>query len=319
MRKAIPEQIAANIRLSWLYSGLLFVLLTAFGAAIAGSYDAHAWPLGAAAAGLVGFGVALFARYQGPQTLLSLSHAREATPYEIQLVGNITEEMAIAAGLPAPGYFIIDDDSPNAFATGMDPRRGVICVTTGLLRKLNREELQGVIGHEMGHIRNNDIRFMTTLALVAGLIPLMADFFLRSTFWGGGRRSRDNDRGGDNGQLQIVFFAIALLFAILAPLFAKLLELAVSRKREFLADATSAQLTRNPEGLASALIKISQDPDPLEVANRATAHMYIVNPLRKSERWLNSMLSTHPDIEARVAALRGTAGLRTSMSPEALD
>jgi len=307
MKKTLQEQIQANKRSSIFLSAIIVLLLTALGAAIVGAYYPRDWYLGAAGAAILGIIVSLTANISGPSIVLSISHAREANHFEDQVLDNVVEEMAIAAGLPKPKVYVIDDPSPNAFATGINPQSGTIAVTTGLLQKLDRDELQGVIAYEMSHIRNNDIRFMTTLALIAGLIPLLADIFVRMQwFGGGGRRSRDKD---DN-QLATIFMVIGLVLSILAPIFAKLLELAVSRKREYLADASAAELTRYPEGLANALRKIAMDPDPLQAANRATQHMYIVNPLKLHSRG-SDMFSTHPATEDRIRALLGTAGNRT--------
>jgi heat shock protein HtpX len=308
MKRTLQEQIAANRRGSLVLAGLLVLILAMLGGAIVGTYEPRYWyvgALGAAAVGLIG---GLIANTSGPSILLGISHARPATALEDQMLNNVVEEMAIAAGLPKPRVFVIDDDSPNAFATGRNPDEAVIAVTTGLLRKLDRDELQGVIGHEMSHIRNYDIKFMTSIALIAGLIPLLADMFLRMQWWGGGR-SRDRDR--DDNQLAAVFMVIGLVLSILAPIFSMLLEMAVSRKREYLADASSAELTRYPEGLARALRKIASDPDPLEVANRATQHMYIVNPLKIHDGG-TSLLSTHPAVEDRIRALMGLAGNRSA-------
>lgn len=307
MRRTLHEQIAANKRASFFWAFLLVLLLTALGGAIAGAYKPSSWWMGAAGAGFLGLIVGLVARFQGPGIVLSISGAREANESEDRMLRNVAEEMAIASGMPLPKIYVIEDSAPNAFATGTDPANGVVCFTTGIMQKLNRDELQGVMAHEMAHIRNYDIRFMTTMALVAGLIPMISDFFLRSMFWGGGPR---RDRDSKDNPLQIVFIVVAIALAILAPLFAKLLELAVSRQREFLADATAAEMTRYPEGLASALIKISQDQEVLEAANRATQHMYIANPMKAHESRAASMFSTHPPIAERVARLRGIAGNR---------
>jgi heat shock protein HtpX len=249
----------------------------------------------------LGLLVALIAWNAGDGIVLKMNNARTATPRELQVVNNVTEEMAIAAGIPTPHVYVIDDPSPNAFATGRGPKKGVVAVTTGLLQRLDREELQGVVAHEVGHIRNNDIRLMTTLAIVVGLIPMIAHFFLRSQWYGGGRRDRDNN------QAAIVFFVIALVLAILAPIFARLLELAVSRRREFMADASAAQFTRNPDGLARALEKIAGSGIKMEAANKATEHMYIVNPFQALEA--RGIFSTHPPTHERIAALRGLGGM----------
>lgn len=304
MKRTLRQQIAANVRASLVYSFLLILLLSGLGACIAGYYEPSLWVLGAAGAGGLGVLMALIARYQGPSIVLAISHAREADPAEFQVLNNVSEEMAIAAGIPKPKVMVIDDSAPNAFATGPDPKRAVVVFTTGILEKLDREELQAVMAHELGHIRNYDIRFMTTIALIAGLIPLLADFLGRSIFWGSGGRRRSRD---DNGA-GAIFAIIGLLLAILAPVFSALLHMAVSRQREYLADTTSAQLTRNPEGLIRALQKIAADPEPLEAANRATEHMYIVNPIQKFSANLSTAFSTHPATQDRINALRALAG-----------
>lgn len=303
MRRTLPEQIAANRRASLFFVFLLILLLAALCTAIVGYYSPRNWwigSLGAAALGILG---SLIAYYSGSDIVLAISHAREATQTEDRMLNNVVEEMAIAAGLPKPKIYVIDDSAPNAFATGRDPQHAVICFTTGILQKLDRDELQGVAAHELSHIRNYDVRFMTTVAIIAGFIPLIADMFGRSLWYGGGgRRSRDRE---DNSA-QAVFMIIALLLSILAPIFSLLLQLAVSRQREFLADSSAAEMTRYPEGLARALQKIASDPEPLEAANRATQHMYIVNPLRGSGG--SDLFSTHPSTEERIRNLMGLAG-----------
>jgi heat shock protein HtpX len=200
-----------------------------------------------------------------------------------------------------PAIYVIDDSAPNAFATGRDPEHASVAITTGLMEKLSRDELQGVMAHELSHVGNRDILFATMVGIMVGSIVLIADFFLRSFIWGGGRRRSRDSRGGGGGAILVL---IALLFAILAPLFAKLLQLAVSRQREYLADASAVKLTRYPEGLASALEKIARDREVLEVANRATQHLYIVNPIKPFEKRAKSLFSTHPPLEERVARLR---------------
>jgi heat shock protein HtpX len=306
MKRTIQEQIQANKRSSVVYATMLVILLTALGAGITGFWNVHYWFYGAAGAAVLGVILAIVAVKSGDSIILSLSGAREANHHEDRVLDNVAEEMAIAAGIPKPKVFVIDDSAPNAFATGSRPEKGVVVFTTGIIDKLNRDELQGVMAHEMSHIRNYDIRFMTTIALVAGVIPLLADVLLRMGWFGGGRsRSRD-----DNGGLQAVFMIVAIVLAILAPLFSVLLQMAVSRKRELLADASAAELTRYPEGLANALRKIAGDPEPLEVANRATQHMYIVNPMKAhAGGGKSSLFSTHPAVEERIKALNSLMGV----------
>ncbi len=242
---------------------------------------------------------ALISYYYSDSITLMISGAREAPRYEPFLtLHREVENLAIAAGIPKPRLYIIEDSAPNAFATGRDPEHAVIAVTTGLLDKLDKQELEGVIAHEMSHIGNYDIRLMTIVVVLVGVVALLSDFFLRWTWFGGGRR-RDNDGGG---QLQLILFIVAIVLAILAPIAATLIQLAVSRKREFLADASGSLLTRYPEGLASALEKIAKDPEPLEVANRATAHLYIENPIKKQN--ISALFSTHPPVEERIKRLR---------------
>lgn len=310
MKKTIAEQIAANRRASLILAALMVLLLTALGACIVGIYSPRNWYWGALGAAALGFIVTLVANTSGPSIVLSLSGAREANHFEDQMLDNLVEEVAIAAGLPKPKIYVIDDAAPNAFATGLTPKEGVIAVTTGLLNKLDRDELQGVVAHEMSHIRNNDIKFMTCLALIAGLIPMLADVLLRMQWFGGGRR---NDRDRDDNQLGAIFMIVGLVLSILAPIFAVLLEMAVSRKREFLADASAAELTRYPEGLANALRKISRDPVQFTHANRATQHMYIVNPRYLRGGSGTSLFDSHPSTEERIKALLGTAGIRRPM------
>jgi len=236
--------------------------------------------------------------YYSDRIVLGISHARPATKEEHAHLVNSVEGLAIAAGLPAPRIYVIDDSAPNAFATGRDPTRAVICVTTGLMEKLNRVELEGVIGHEMAHIKGYDIRLMTLVAVLAGTVVLLSDWLLRSMWYGRGVRSRRRAEGGP------IILVVALLAAVLAPLVATLIQLAISRSREFLADAQGALLTRFPDGLADALAKISADTEPLEAANKATAHMYIVNPLKDIRGGLNALFSTHPPVAERVTRLR---------------
>jgi heat shock protein HtpX len=298
--KTLPEQIAANKRASLLWASLLFLLLVALGTSIVGSVAPKYWVYGALGSVLLAAGLCAFATFGGSKLVLKMSGAREATDKEDRVLRNVVEEMTLASGLPMPQIWVIDDHAPNAFATGRDPEHAAVAITTGLLRKLNRDELQGVMAHELAHIRNYDIRFMTTVSIIAGVIPLLADAFLRMQWYGGGRRRGDDDDDG-GGQLQMIFTIIGFVLSILAPIFAHLLEMAVSRQREYLADATAADMTRNPQGLASALAKIENDPDPLDHANRATQHMYIINPLRLHGG--ESLFSTHPPTSERIRRL----------------
>ncbi|MBI2854166.1 MAG: M48 family metallopeptidase [Chloroflexi bacterium] len=240
--------------------------------------------------------------YASSSLVLAMSEARPIAEKDNVELYRIVENLCIGSGLPMPKIYIIDDTAPNAFATGRDPKHASIAVTTGLLQKLNRLELEGVIAHELSHVKNYDTRLMVLVVMLVGLVALLADFFLRFTWFGAGARPRN--RGKGEGAGGAILLAVALLMAILAPIAAQLIKFAVSRRRELLADASGALLTRYPEGLASALEKISRDREPLEVANKATAHLYIVNPLKGHESWLNSLFSTHPPIEKRVAALR---------------
>jgi len=245
---------------------------------------------------------ALVSYYYSDKITLAISSAHEVKHSDNPQLYHIVENLCITAGLPVPKVYIINDSAPNAFATGRDPKHAVICVTTGLLSKLNKTELQGVIAHELSHVGNYDIRFMTIVVILVGFLALLSDWFLRWSWWGGGRR-----RDGDN-QLGGIMFLIAIILAILSPIIATLIQLAISRKREYLADASGALLTRYPDGLASALEKISKDKEPLEAANKATAHLYISNPFKQGESrsvgWLSKLFNTHPPIKDRIKKLR---------------
>mgnify|MGYP004497191303 FL=1 len=236
--------------------------------------------------------------YYSDRIVLSLNKARPATKEENQKLVNILDSLVVSSGLPAtPKLYIVEDSQPNAFATGRNPEHAVICVTTGLLDKLEYYELEGVLAHEMSHIKNYDILLSAVVSVMVGFVVILSDWFTRITFWGGPRRSDDDDNGNP------ILMFIGLIFLILAPIFGQLMQLAISRKREFLADATAVEFTRNPDGLISALIKISGDPNQLKVANNATENMYIVNPFR-GKKSSSSLWSTHPSIEDRVEALR---------------
>lgn len=236
---------------------------------------------------------AAFSYFAGAKMALAINRAKEITKKDDPRLWRTVENLSIADGLPMPRVYIMDDPAPNAFATGRDPAHAVVCATTGLLQIMNDTELEGVIAHELGHVKNYDIRVNTLAFALAGIISLIADFFLRFTFFGGNREEREAN------QLTI---ALAIVAAILAPLAATLLQLAISRRREYLADATGALTTRYPEGLADALEKIEQTGSATRVQNTATAHMFFASPL-KGHSFLN-LFSTHPPIEARIKALR---------------
>ena len=245
---------------------------------------------------------AFISYYSSSRIALGISGAKEVTrEQEPELVRKV-ENLCIGAGLPMPKVYVIEDGSPNAFATGRDPEHASVAVTRGLLDKLEPLELEGVLAHELSHIGNYDIRVMTMVVVLIGLAALMADFMFRLTFFGAGRRSSNRGKGG-GGAIAIIF-VIAIIGAILAPIAAQAIRFAISRQREYLADASGALLTRHPEGLASALEKIAADPDALGAANKATAHLYINNPLREHKSLLNNLFSTHPPIEERVRLLR---------------
>jgi heat shock protein HtpX len=237
--------------------------------------------------------------------VLAMSNAHEIDHDSNRELYHLVENLCITAGLPVPRIYIIEDSAPNAFATGRDPQHADIAVTTGILQKLEKAELEGVLAHELSHIGNRDILLSTVVTVLVGVVVLLADLFMRWSFWGGRRRSNDND----NNQLGAILAIVAIVLMILAPIFATLMQLAISRKREFKADADGALLTRYPEGLARALEKISADTEPLEVANRATAHLFIISPLKGDENghlsFFNKLFLTHPPVEERVAALRG--------------
>jgi heat shock protein HtpX len=301
------DQVAANRRNSFLMAALVVGLLALLGFTI--GYALTGRPEGALAvmgfAGLAGVGSGAFTYFAGDSLVLAVSQAREVDETQAPKLMNVVRELSIAANVPMPKVYVIDDSAPNAFATGRDPAHASVAITSGLLEKLDREELQGVIGHELSHVRNFDIRFSLIVAVMVGVIAILADFFLRFTFWGGAR-SRGNREGG--GGAQAIIFIVAIILAILAPLISRFIQLAVSRQREYLADASSVELTRNPYGLERALAKISADQEVLEVANRGTQHLYFTNPIKKFEERSSSLMSTHPAIIDRINRLRQLTG-----------
>lgn len=293
------EQIASNKRRSFLlvffFLALIFLLAWLFEQVVGMGTE------GLIFAVILAVGMTIGSYYASDKIVLAMSKARPVTKEEFPYLYNVVEGLTIAAGLPPPRCYVIDDTAPNAFATGRNPKNSVIVVTTGLLEKLNRVELEGVVAHEMSHIKNYDVLLQTLTVVMVGVVALLSDWMRRTFWWGGGRR-RGSDRGKGSGGAALIL-ALALVMAILSPLIAQLIRLAISRKREFLADASGAMLTRYPPGLASALRKIAADKEPLEAANKATAHLYIVNPLKDLRGAVNKLFSTHPPIEERIAAL----------------
>ncbi len=281
-----------NIRLTWTYITIFLVVVIGIGYVFATAMDSSAILYGAVAFSVL---MSVSSYWWSDRIVLSMSGA---TPVEFETdkeLYRIVENLSITAGLPKPKIYTIDDTAMNAFATGRDPEHGVICFTTGLLSRLDRSEIEAVAAHELSHIGNRDTLISTVVVVLVGFVALLADWF-RHWAWMGGNRDNDNNRA--NGIILIV----AIVLSILAPLFATLLQLAISRKREFLADASGALLTRYPEALASALEKISADTEPLEAANRATAHLYISNPFKGKN--ISKLFMTHPPVEERIAALR---------------
>ena len=288
-----------NIRKTWLLFSLFLIIVIGIGWIFAQIYNS---------AGILYFAVIfsivmnIIAYWYSDKIVLRMSHARPVERGQSPDLYNIVENLSITAGLPMPKIYIVDEPAPNAFATGRNLEHAIVAVTTGLLKRLDKTELEGVIAHELSHIGNRDMLLSTMVVVLVGFISILSDMFLRSSFWGG--RGRNKGGGG-----QILMFT-GIILAILAPIAATLIKLAISRKREFLADASGALLTRYPEGLASALEKIASDPTPLPVANNTTAHLWFDDPFThgigtgKSVHWLHKLFMTHPPVEERLKALR---------------
>ena len=296
----IYKQIAGNRFKTYLIFGIFIFLFTGFFYIIGEVYGS------ATGYGVIGFLIALFSTlgsyFYSDKLVLATTGARPATKQEFFHLYTVVENLSIAAGTPMPKLYVIHDPSPNAFATGRDPKHAVVCVTTGLLERLERSELEGVIAHELSHVKNYDMLVSTITAVLVGTIGLVADWIFRSFLWGGlGNRDSNNRRS--NNPAMIVLFLLAL---IITPIVATLIQLAISRKREYLADASGALLTRYPEGLARALEKIAIDPHQLRTATTSTAHLFIANPFKKKQvsSWVTSLFSTHPPIDERIKILR---------------
>lgn len=296
------QLIASNKRKSYLIIALFVAFIT--GATYLMAYS-FGYGLDLVGMALIFSGVTAFASYWwSDKIILTISGARPATRNEFFDFYTVTENLCLGQRLPLPKLYVIDDTAMNAFATGRDPEHAVVCATTGLLGRLNRSEIEGVVAHELSHIENYDMRLMSIVTVLVGLIALLADWFLRMSMWGGRRRTSDRE---GSGQFQAVIMIVGILLALLSPLIAQLIQLAISRRREYLADATGAGMSKNPEGLAKALEKISQDREPLEAANKATAHLYFADPLKNTHGAIGmfaGLFQTHPPVTDRITALR---------------
>jgi heat shock protein HtpX len=296
------EQIAANKRKTFVLILGFVALLTLVGLAF--NYLLQGGAIGIAIVAVIVIVSSTVSYFNSDKAALAISHAKPADPHQYARLYNLIEGLCIASGLPKPRLYIIEDEAPNAFATGRNPKHAAIAVTTGLLEKMNRVELEGVLAHELSHIRNYDILVMTLTVTMVGIIALLSDFFLRFMFFGGGR---DDDDNGNN-PLAIVFMIVGFILLIFAPIIAAVMQSAVSRKREYLADASGVQLTRYPPGLISALEKLKGDTTVIHSASKATAHLWIEEPLeketRKGQNRLNHLFDTHPPLDDRIKALQ---------------
>ncbi|HUF52548.1 MAG TPA: M48 family metallopeptidase [Dehalococcoidia bacterium] len=287
-----------------LFAALFFAAVGSVVSIYAGSadYDPTLTLQIAIAAALIATVVGVLMYFAATATVLAISGAHEVSKNEEPELYRIVENLSIGSGLPMPKVWVIEDSAPNAFATGRDPNTAHVCATRGLLDKLEKREIEAVMAHEMSHIGNYDIRIMTTVAVVVGLLALATDVMLRFTWYGAGARRGNKGKGG--GGAAMIILVVAILFILISPLIASAMRFAISRQREYLADASGALLSRNPDALADALEKISKDPEPLEAANKATAHLYIENPLKEHQSFLNNLFATHPPVEERIKILR---------------
>jgi heat shock protein HtpX len=297
----VYEQIAANKRKT-AFLIFIFVLLL-FGVGVAFDFLLRGGVIGIAIVAVIVIVSSVASYYNSDKVALAMSHAVPADPVEYARYHNLVEGLCIASGLPKPRLYIVNDSAPNAFSTGRNPKHAAVAVTTGLLEKMNRVELEGVLAHELSHIRNYDVLVMTLAVTMVGIIALLSDFFLRFMFWTGGRNNRDEG----NNPLGIVFAILGFLLLIFAPIIASLMQFAVSRRREYLADVSGVQMTRYPPGLISALKKLEDDRTSVHTSSKATAHLWIEEPLDKESNRghtkLNHLFDTHPPIEDRIRAL----------------
>lgn len=296
---SIQSQISSNKTKTYAFMAgfVVFVVLLGYVLGNALGYG-NSWMFIAVAISVLS---SLASYYWGDKMVLAMSGARPADRRSDFDFYTVTENMAIAAGLPKPKLYVIDDPAMNAFATGRDPQHAIVCATSGILQKLERPELEGVIAHELSHIKNYDTRLLAVVAVLVGTVSFLADMFMRSLWWGGGRRDRD-----ENGNLGALLMVAGIVLAIISPIIAMLIQMAVSRKRELLADASGAFLTRYPEGLARALEKLKNDRNVLSTASNATAALFIINPFKGKSfgAWFAGLFDTHPPIEERIKILR---------------
>lgn len=300
------NRIASNIRKSWIliFGFMLFVVAIGF----VFGYVTHSGFWGVAIAAVVAIAMTWGSYFSSDKVALSMSHARPADEKEYLQLHNVVEALSLAAGIPKPKVYIVDDPAPNAFATGRNPEHAAIAVTTGLLAKMDRDELEGVVAHELSHVKNRDTLVMTLAVTLVGVIVLLADFLLRALWWGGfGGDNRDG-----NNPAGAIFAVLGIVLLFVAPLIAQVLQFAISRQREFLADIDGAFLTRYPDGLIHALQKLDSDPTVVRTASRATAHLWIESPIARAAQqggaskrgaWLNRLFDTHPPLQDRIKAL----------------